>query len=141
MNFKRILCAVDFSPTSVKAFEAAVELARSFKAQLHVIHVVEAGPSVPDLALEAKAVDAMTTLVASVATVDIALTTEVTTGTAFIEILKRAGELQVDLISMGTKGLRLLEERIFGGTAKRVFSDAPCSVLAVRGNPNTDSSF
>jgi nucleotide-binding universal stress UspA family protein len=132
MNFKHILCAVDFSPTSVKAFEASVELARSFKAQLHVVHVVEAEPSVPDLALEEKAMDAMNTLISSVPTDDIELTSEVTTGTAFVEILKRARERKVDLVSMGTKGLRLLEERVFGGTAKRVFSEAPCSVLAVR---------
>ena len=134
MNFKNILCAVDFSPTSVKAFDAAVELARSFHAQLHVIHVVEAEPAVPNLALEQKAVDAMTALVAGVPTADIALTTEITTGTAFVEILKRAHELRVDLVSMGTKGLTLPEERVFGGTAKRVFNEAPCSVLAVREN-------
>lgn len=132
MNFKRILCAVDFSPTSVKAFEAAVELARSFKAQLHVMHVVEAKPSVPDLALEEKAVAAMNALISSVPAADIELTSEVTTGTAFVEILNRAREFKVDLVSMGTKGLTLLEERVFGGTAKRVFSGAPCSVLAVR---------
>ena len=132
MNFERILCAVDFSPTSVKAFEAAVELARSFKAQLHVIHVVEAEPSVPNLALEEKAVAAMNALISSVPAADIELTSEVTTGTAFVEILNRAREFKVDLVAMGTKGLTLLEERVFGGTAKRVFSGAPCSVLAVR---------
>src|SRR5262245_10896026 len=132
MNFKRILCAVDFSPTSVKAFEAAVELARSFKAQLHVMHVVEAESPVPNFALEQRAVDAMTALISSAVTDDIELTTEVTTGTAFVEILNRARERSVDLVSMGTKGLRLLEERVFGGTAKRVFDEAPCSVLAIR---------
>src|SRR5262245_36042320 len=127
MNYKRILCAVDFSPTSVKAFETAVELARSFKAQLHVIHVVEAEPSVPNLSLEEKAIAAMNALISSVPADDIQLTSEVTTGTAFVEILNRATELNVDLVSMGTKGLRLIEERVFGGTAKRVFNEAPCS--------------
>jgi nucleotide-binding universal stress UspA family protein len=132
MNFKRILCAVDFSPASVKAFEAAVELARTFKAQLHVMHVVEAEPSVPDFALEEKAIAAMNALTSSVEADDIDLTSEVTIGTAFVEILKRANEGAVDLISLGTKGLTLIEERVFGGTAKRVFNEAPCSVLAVR---------
>src|SRR5262245_23710658 len=132
MNFKRILCAVDFSPTSVKAFEAAVELARTFKAQLHVLHVVEAEPSVPDLALEEKAIAAMNSLISSVVAADIDLTSEITTGTAFVEILKRANEGKVDLISLGTKGFTLIEERVFGGTANRVFNEAPCSVLAVR---------
>ena len=49
MKFKQILCGVDFSEASVKAFEAAVDIARSFKSELHVIHVVEADPAIPDL--------------------------------------------------------------------------------------------
>ena len=63
---------------------------------------------------------------------DLQMTTEVTTGTASVEILNRARERKADLIALGTKGLRLLEEGVFGGTAKRVFDAAPCSVLAVR---------
>ena len=140
MKFKRILCGVDFSQTSVKAFEAAVELTRSFKAELHVIHVIEVEPVLPDLSLEEKALAAMDALI-SPATgdgSDVRITTEVTTGSASGEILARAHERKVDLIAIGTKGLTLLEEGIFGGTAKRVFSGAPCSVLAVReGNRRT----
>jgi nucleotide-binding universal stress UspA family protein len=134
MKFKRILCGVDFSPTSVAAFEAAVELARSFKAELHVLHVVEAEPPIPDLSLEEKALAAMDKLVAPATRNDgdFQITTEVTTGSASVEMLNRANERQVDLIALGTKGFTLLEEGVFGGTAKRVFSNAPCSVLAVR---------
>ena len=60
------------------------------------------------------------------------ITTEVTTGSASDEILHLARERKVDLIAIGTKGLTLLDEGVFGGTAKRVFSAAPSSVLAVR---------
>src|SRR5262245_61680654 len=134
MKFKQILCGVDFSEASVKAFEAAVDIARSFKSELHVIHVVEADPAIPDLSLEEKAIAAMDTLVSQAAADirDLQMTTEVTTGTASVEILNRARERKADLIALGTKGLRLLEEGIFGGTVKRVFYAAPCSVLAVR---------
>src|SRR5262245_53373405 len=131
MEFKRILCGVDFSQASIQAFETAVELARSFKAELHVMHVIEAEPSRPDLALEEKAIHAMDKLVlpATHAT-DLEITTEITTGNAWAEILNRARERKVDLIALGTKGLTLLGEGIFGRTAKRVFDDSPCSVLA-----------
>ena len=133
MKFKRILCGVDFSHTSVQAFETAVDLARFFNAELHVIHVVEAEPSVPDFSLEEKALAAMDTLTARAVKDgrDLQITTEVTTGSASTEILNRAHERNVDLIALGTKGLTLLEEGIVGGVAKRVFSGAPCSVLAV----------
>jgi universal stress protein A len=134
MKFKRILCGVDFSQASVRAFEAGVDLARSFKAELHVIHVVEAEPAVPDLSLDEKALAAMDTLVspAAIAGRDFQITTEVTTGSASVEILNRAREQKVDLIIIGIQGLTLLEEGILGGTAKRVFANAPCSVLVVR---------
>src|SRR5215831_10188547 len=111
MKFEQILVGVDFSPASVKAFEAAVELARFFKAELHVIHVVEAEPAVPDLSLEEKALAAMDALIQP-ATQDgghLRITTEVTTGSASIEILNRARERQADLIALGTKGFTLLE--------------------------------
>jgi nucleotide-binding universal stress UspA family protein len=134
MKFKRILCGVDFSPASVKAFETAVELARSFKAELHVIHVIEAEPPIPDLSLEEKAIAAMDALVSPEMKDGQGppITTEVTTGSASDEILHLARERKVDLIAIGTKGLTLLDEGVFGGTAKRVFSAAPSSVLAVR---------
>ena len=134
MKFKRILCGVDFSQASVKAFEAAVELARSFKAELHVIHVIEAEPATPDLSIEEKALAAMDALVspATKSGRDLQITTEVTTGSPSVEILNRAQERKADLIALGTKGLTLLEEAVVGGTAKRVFSGARCSILAVR---------
>ena len=47
MPFKRILCAVDFSPDSVEAFRIAVELTRLYSASLHVLHVLEAQPATP----------------------------------------------------------------------------------------------
>jgi nucleotide-binding universal stress UspA family protein len=134
MKFKRILCGVDFSEASVQAFDTAVELARSFGAELHVVHVVEADPSIPDLSLETKAATAMNTLVSDAAGQDeqLQITSDVTTGTAWSEILDRSRERNVDLIVLGAKGITLLGEGLFGGTAKRIFNDAPCSVLAVR---------
>jgi len=47
MPFKRILCGVDFSKESIRAFHTAVELARTTKAALHVLHVLEAQPVIP----------------------------------------------------------------------------------------------
>ena len=133
MKTKRILCGVDFSESSVSAFETAVELARALRAEVHVLHVIEADPATPNLALEGKAINAMDLLVASASDLgDSQLTTEVTTGRAFTEILNRARERTFDLIVLGAKGIRLPEEAVFGGTSERVVKEAPCSVLIVR---------
>ena len=145
MRFKRILCGVDFSQPSVLAFDTAVELARAFKAELHIIHVIEAYPVVSDwmpvsgvneaaVALEEKAREAMAALIgtAEKAFNGNAVTTEVTPGRAFVEILNRARERQVDLIALGAKGLTLIEEAFTGSTAERVLKAATCSVLIVR---------
>src|SRR5262245_20915641 len=118
MKFERILCGVDFTQGSVKAFEAAVDLARSFKAELHVLHVIEGEPPIPGLALEEKALAAINALVepAIQNEGDLRINTEITTGSAPVEILNRARDRKVDLIALGAKGLRLPGEGLFGGT-------------------------
>jgi len=146
MKFKRILCGVDFSPTSVRAFETAVDLTRSSQAELHVMHIIEVEPPVAALppvrgvvgeailTLEEQALKAMEALVASSSMADASprLTIEVTVGRAFVEIVARARDRRVDLIVLGAKGLTLPEEAFLGGTAEQVMKEAVCSVLLVR---------
>jgi universal stress protein A len=137
MRFKRILCAVDFSPDSLAAFDVAVETARLYSASLHIFHVIEAQPAVPpqvEIRIVEEANAAMEKLVASAeSSLDgLAFTTEVTSGQAFVEIVERAREWRADLIVLGSKGITSLEEIIIGGTAENVMKEAPCSVLVVR---------
>jgi nucleotide-binding universal stress UspA family protein len=144
-RIKRIVCGVDFSPTSVAAFLTAAELARSVNAELHVVHVIEAYPPVGGRlfdagqdhaqSLERTATSAMRTLVAkSPAALDsIRVTTEITPGLAFIELLHRVRDRSQDLIVVGASGVTLLEDAFVGGTAEQVVKQASCSVLVVRG--------
>ena len=134
MKLKQILCGVDFSESSLSAFETAVELAQRFKAELYVLHTIEADSSVPNLALEEKANRAMDALIAPAQEKfpDVRLATEITTGTAFVEILSRARERHFDLITLGAKGISMLGERLVGSTSDNVVKEAPCSVLIVR---------
>jgi nucleotide-binding universal stress UspA family protein len=48
-------------------------------------------------------------------------------------ILKHAGEMNVDLIAMGTHGRSGLDRLFLGSTAERVLPEAPCPVLTVHG--------
>jgi nucleotide-binding universal stress UspA family protein len=134
MKLKQILCGVDFSDSSLSAFETAVELAQRFNAELYVLHTIEADSSVPNLALEEKANRAMDALIAPAQEKfpDVRLATEITTGTAFVEILSRARERHFDLITLGAKGISMLGERLVGSTSENVVKEAPCSVLIVR---------
>ena len=52
------------------------------------------------------------------------LTSEVTTGRAFVEILSRVRERRHDLIVLA-KGITLLEETVFGSTSEHVVKEAP----------------
>jgi universal stress protein A len=132
MKLNRILCGVDFSETSIRAFETAVDFARTFNAELHVVHVIEA--DLADLSLEAKAVRAMDMLLAPAQQTlpDFRLTSEITMGRGAVEILNRARERHCDLIVLGSRGITLLEETVFGRTSEHVVKEAPCSVLIVR---------
>ena len=146
MAFKRILCAVDFSETSLEAFRRAAEMARRFASSLYVLHVIEARPVVQALIgvdavgemaveLEEKATAALESLVESSASdlEGVRVSLEVTAGRAFAEILNHAHDWSADLIALGAKGATALEQIVVGSTAERVMKDAPCSVLIVRG--------
>ena len=150
MAFKRILCAVDFSETSLEAFRRAAEIARRFASNFYVLHVIEARPVAPYLIggdavgemaveLEEKATAAVESLAESLASglEGVPLTLEVTAGRAFVEILNHARDCGADLIVLGAKGMTALEQIFVGGTAERVMKDAPCSTLIVRVTPPT----
>jgi nucleotide-binding universal stress UspA family protein len=137
MRFQRIFCGVDFSPGSLAAFRAAIETARLHSGVLHLFHAIEARPAVPGdvmLTIVERANAAMAQLIESeqAALDGLPLTTEVTSGRAFVEIIERASEWQADLIVIGAKGITSLEEVFVGGTAEAVTRAGPCSVLIVR---------
>jgi universal stress protein A len=135
VTFRRILCAVDFSRDSLEAFRAAVELARLRSGAVHVLHVIEAqlpGSGEVIIELTKKANAAMAELIASAPSKDLALSSEVTSGDAVIEIVDQAKEWRADLVVLGARGVILIEDIVVGGTAEGVTRGAPCSVLVVR---------
>ncbi|MGH9320830.1 MAG: universal stress protein [Vicinamibacteria bacterium] len=143
--FKRILCGLDFSPASVKAFETAAEVAAAMNAELHLVHVIEAYPVTVEwlpvrgidditLSMEMKAKEAMDALVERNASAlgNVRLTTEITTGRAYVEISNRARDREFDLVVLGSKGIKLLDESFVGSTTERVMKSTEGSVLVVK---------
>jgi universal stress protein A len=145
MKFKRILCAVDFSPNSNAAFDQAVQLAKHNSAKLFLLHAIEVQPLVSQwmatdglsdliLEIEQKAKESLEALQNSESSdlTELSIQSEITSGRAYSEILENARVWKSDLIVMGARGAGSLEEIPLGNTVHRVLQDADCSVLVVK---------
>ena len=140
--FKRMLCAVDFSAPSRRALANAVHLARTFQAELAVLHVAE---SLPELyavhavvAAEAQSkyrrqerreFDAF---LKDFEFTDVIWTKTVRQGSAPQEILKFVREWSADLLVMGSVGRTGLSRILLGSVAGKVLREMPCSVITVK---------
>ena len=145
VQFRRILCPVDFSVSSLDALAYAINMAQEADAQLTLLHVVELPPVLneapmmppPDLARvrDAAADDArerLHALIPESARTYCTVETAVVEGRAYREILRHATEQQSDLIVMGVHGRRALDLLVFGSTTDHVIRASACPVLIVR---------
>jgi nucleotide-binding universal stress UspA family protein len=143
---KNILVATDFSEPSTKALEYGRALARTFEAELHVIHVVD------NLFLQGMLADAAPANYADLleeleqsgkrqleATIDDAdrrelkaktvLQTFTNPANGIVTYARKAG---IDLIVIGTHGRGGWSHLVMGSVAEKVLRTAPCPVLTVR---------
>jgi nucleotide-binding universal stress UspA family protein len=144
VQFRRILCSVDFSEGSLRALEYAVTLAEEGDAQLTVLHVIEVPPELRENPLaegfdvdrvraeaEARSLQHLRELIPQDARTYSTVETQVREGAAYWEILKAAAERSVDLIVMGVQGRGALDLVLFGSNTARVCRTARCPVLIV----------
>jgi nucleotide-binding universal stress UspA family protein len=139
--FRRILCAVDFSPASLRALAFAESLAEEGDGRLDVLHVLEAqsvfepvpmgGPRSPATDAGARgARDRLAHVVSKDARVYSHVSEIVAAGKAYAEIVREASERHSELIVIGAHsghgGLAA-----FGSTTNHVVREAPCPVLTV----------
>jgi nucleotide-binding universal stress UspA family protein len=140
MEIKNIICPLDLSESSQKAYRVAKYLADTLKAELWVLHVVPEATDFysslyPDLAdlmggiqehIEEK-IDAV------IDTKDPIIHRVVLSGKPCEEIIKFQEHKDADLIVMGAKGVSSIEAILLGNTANRVLRDAKCPVIITRG--------
>jgi len=144
---KRILVPVDFSKSSLKALDYALALAKTFKAEVVVLYVVEpVYYSAPDLTGGAETMvtlmdeqrrigrQQLLRLEQRYAKAGARLRGVLQTGTAYRAIADAAQALKADLIVMGTHGRTGVSHLLVGSVAERVVRTAPCPVLTV--NPS-----
>jgi nucleotide-binding universal stress UspA family protein len=144
-TFRRIVHPSDFSPASRPALRKAIELAKSHRAQLFVVHVLSMLPVIPDTYVaptvwddleRGQQITARRQLARLVATakaagvrasgvvLDIGVTHE--------RIVRFARARRADLIVIGTHGRSGLTRALLGSVASRVLAAARCPVLTVR---------
>ena len=137
MAIKRILVPVDLSEASVDALDYAIDFAKTSKAEIIILFVIEPLYHAGDLGLlleEQHRIgrSELTQLERRVTKARLKCSTRVQRGTPYIEIVAIAKKLKVDLILMGTHGRTGLSHLVLGSVTDRVVRLASCPVLTVR---------
>ena len=141
VDLKRVLVAYDFSDYSELALNYGLSIAQENQAELHLLHVLPPrSVSEPEIAWYPikgesayhtaarrlqKAVPPEVHLWCNV-------TTAVSEGQAYREILDYAEKNEIDLISVGAHGAGFGMRALFGSNVDRVLRQARCPVLVAR---------
>ncbi len=140
--YKTILVAIDGSAVSEQAFEAAVDQAQAWKANLHAVYVVETG-LFTDIPVDSK-LEVMYSLLEQegsgaldrVKEIAKKKNTDVQThfeqGHAGDTIIATAQKLNADLIVMGSHGKSNVDRLLLGSVSSFVVEHSVVSVLVVR---------
>jgi universal stress protein A len=149
VRFQRILLATDFSAISTHAVEYAILLGKTFRAELHVLHVLEV--EIPQTIqggvylplsyfeeLERRAPRQLEQVIGTEDRKSVAITPVIRHGTPYLEITNYARDHQMDLIVLGTHGRSGVSHLLMGSVAEKVVRLASCPVMTIR--PPQESS-
>jgi nucleotide-binding universal stress UspA family protein len=142
IEFKQIVCPVDFSESSVRALAHAAAFARWYDSQLTVLHVVPTFDPVQvqgDLGDPVRVVAPMPreqvleemSRSLNLPDVSARATPVAESGDPQAAIIDQAISRRADLIVMGTHGRRGFKRLLLGSVTEAVLREAPCPVLTV----------
>jgi nucleotide-binding universal stress UspA family protein len=144
IQIRQILCPIDFSDFSRRAFDHAVAIANWYESTITLLHVSAPVPVVvyaPGVAMLPSAVltredhDALLGSMKRFAEVEagpgVSVEFEIREGDAAAEILETASSQPTDLIVMGTHGRSGFERLVLGSVTEKVLRKAACPVLSV----------
>ena len=141
--FSKILIATDGSQYSDKALEVAIGLAKAFNSRLYIIHVVEEDK----VAMAASTMPIMVNVIEDMVKIGNEILNKAKTkaseagvnaevilarGNAADKILENADKLNVDLIVVGSRGLRGLARFLLGSVSEKVVRHSNKPVLVVK---------
>jgi nucleotide-binding universal stress UspA family protein len=159
-RIKKILYATDLSENSAYAFRYAVSSAQQHGAKIHILHVMEeiktnilaayyeleklqeirekGKQEIKDRIQKRLETFCQRELMKDPECRDLVASTEVVEGDPAAEILRKADELGVDLVIMGTHGKGLLEHAFLGSVAEKVLHRIKVPVLTIPIPKETD---
>ena len=141
----QVLYATDFSPTSRRAHDTAIALAKLAHARITILFVLAPVILVPGQYVDAQTMVALQNRARELSKQQLAvLATRARKAGVRVAVLLREGDppdqivrvarsKKADLIVMGTHGRRGLPKLFLGSVAGRVVAAAPCPVVTVRG--------
>ena len=151
LPFRRVVCAIDFSDSSLGALQFAVSLVQESDAALTLLHVLEwpweepPPPTIEELPFEQgfaltefrryceqSAQKRLESLVPDLLRVSHGLVARLRSGKPYVQILHVAAEEKSDLIVIGVHGRNPLDLALFGSTTNQVVRRATCPVLTLR---------
>lgn len=151
LPFRRLLCAVDFSDSSLRGLELACSIAKESDAALTLLHVVEwpwhepPPPVLEDLPsdqaaalaefrryVETSAIERLRALTPESGLGHCVIEPRVAHGKPYTEILRIAAIDGSDLIVIGVHGRNAADVMLFGSTTNQIVRRATCPVLTLR---------
>lgn len=151
LPYGRLLCAVDFSPSSLEALALATSLADAGDATITAVHAIEwpwhepppptlgDSPSREERTLSEfrrytteRATARLDDVVREVVGDRCAVTSVIVHGTPHVEVLRVAAAIHADLVVLGVHGRSAVDVAFFGSTANQVVRHAQSPVLTVR---------
>lgn len=142
--FKTIVCGVDFSPASRRAFDHALSLAEESGGHLVLVHVLEwFAAEEPRISAhfnvseyrhlrEREAREQLGGWVPEEARTWCDPEVVIGYGKPYAELLRVATEKRADLLVLGVHGHTILDLALFGSTTQHIVREAVCPVLTVR---------
>jgi nucleotide-binding universal stress UspA family protein len=143
LPYKRLLCPIDFSESSLSAFKFACAIAKESNARLSLLHVFESAPEddvlvarfdTPEFrrVVEQQARAQLEALVTADVRTRCRPETHVDHGKPYRRILEAADREKADLIVIGVRGRNPLDVMLFGSTTNHVVRRASCPVLTLK---------
>jgi nucleotide-binding universal stress UspA family protein len=145
-EIKKILVPTDFSEIGLLALDHATFMARLFKADLYLLHVVESfeyaySEFEPEILIkdmddiQDKMTEKLEKLAASISKqYGINVNTLMGNGRPASGIADAVKDNHIDIIIMGTHGAKGVEEFIIGSNAHKTVNISPCPVITVQGH-------
>ncbi len=159
-KIKKILYATDLSENSAYAFRYAVSSAQQHGAKIHILHVLEeiktnllwayfemeklqeirekGKEEIKDRIQKRLEIFCQRELMDDPECRDLVASTEVVEGDPAAEILRKANELEADLVVMGTHGKGLLAHAFLGSVAEKILHRIKIPVLTIPIPKETD---